>query len=143
MSTANLNGKGIIRGAALTAIVGATASVLAIYAVPKDSSANFALTIILLAGLVLGGFAAGREAPDYPFMNGAVAALLGFGMAEAVGIVIHLAKGDSVNPFRVVFLALLSGSCGIVGGAFASAAHNRALAREQADNEQHTSQGET
>ncbi|MBI2703701.1 MAG: YrzE family protein [Actinobacteria bacterium] len=123
--------KGVIRGAVLAGVIGATASILG-RNLSTDSTSQLALTVILLVGLVLGGFAAGREAPRYAFTNGALASFLAFAVVELIGVVSQIARGQAyrLNPFGIVFLGVLSVSCGVVGGALASAAEQRRLDRE-------------
>jgi putative membrane protein (TIGR04086 family) len=126
----HLDQRGVLRGGIVAAVIGATCSVLARY-VSDDKSVNALLFVILLIGLVLGGFAAGREAPQFAMINGAAAAFAAFVVVELVGVLSYVVRGqlDKLNPFGIVFLAFLSVSCGIVGGAMAAAAHTRAQLR--------------
>lgn len=121
-----LDGRGIARGALLAGIVGITASILARY-VASERPANVALSIVLLAGMVLGGFAAGREAPGYELTNAVAATGLAFAVVETVGVLSLIARGDTgkINPFSVVFLAFVALSCGAVGGFIAQRNRNR------------------
>lgn len=131
MSSHTISRRGIARGAVLASVVGVTASVLARY-MSADAGANTALSVVLLAGFVAGGFAAGREAPRFAFTNGALAALAAFVAVEVAGILSLVARGEAgkINPFNVVFLGLLVVSCGLVGGAIAASLDQRRLARE-------------
>lgn len=82
----------------------------------EDPSAwAFVLFFGVLAGFVLGGFAAARNAGDYPYTNGAVAAVVAFVVIQGVAIVVRLVGDEPVRYVAVVFNALLAYGCGLIG----------------------------
>jgi hypothetical protein len=124
VSGRGLDARAIVTGAIVAAVITVPVSLLA--PENRDSTLNLVLYTIIIAGLVLGGFAAGRQAPDFALSNGALAPLLMFVVVQGFGVVRNLASGDRVNLFAIVFNAFLATSCGVVGGAIAYRQRNRA-----------------
>lgn len=84
------------------------------------------LSGVIVAGMGIGGFAAGRRRLDAPLSNGALAALAAYLLVQAVGAVRLLASGDDVTWAAIPFFALLSIAAGVTG---ALVADRRARAR--------------
>jgi putative membrane protein (TIGR04086 family) len=82
----------------------------------RGSALTFPLFLAILLGLGFGGYVAGREAPDRRLIHGALAALAVYVVVQGVGIVLRLARGDTVSWIGIPFIALLALSCGVVGG---------------------------
>ena len=67
------------------------------------------LVVIVLAGLVLGaGVAAWRQERGLPLVHGVVTAVGVFVVVQTVGVLIRLARGDSVTWSRIASSLLLS-----------------------------------
>jgi hypothetical protein len=79
------------------------------------SSWVFVFLAVGLAGFLAGGFVAGRRAPGYPLTHGAAAAVLGWGLVQAVGTTRRLVSGETVSWIAIVFMGLLAASTGVVG----------------------------
>jgi putative membrane protein (TIGR04086 family) len=124
-----LDPKAIAIGALVAAVITVPVSLLA--PENRDSTLNLILYVIIIAGLVLGGFAAGRQAPDFALSNGALAPLVMFLVVQGFGVIRNLASGDRVNVFAIIFNALLATSCGAVGGAIANRARSRPAGKEE------------
>lgn len=74
----------------------------------------------LLFGLILflcaaAGYGAARLAPDRPLPHGAAAGALAYGLVQAIGVVLRLARGEDLAPVAYVYLALLCATCGMLG----------------------------
>jgi hypothetical protein len=85
----------------------------------------FLLFFGVLAGFVLAGFVTARATTEYPYTNGAVAALVGYVVIQGVAIVVRLVGGDDVRVVAVVFNGLVAYGCGLTG-ALAGARNTRA-----------------
>ena len=110
-------------------LVGAAISV--VFAVPlaliangldldDDSNLVFGFLGLILAAFVLGGYVAGRRAPETPFTHGALATTAGYAFVQVIAIVRRLALGDDVRWLGVVFNGLLAASAGLLGAVLAS-----------------------
>ena len=87
--------------------------------VVDDESNNgvFVFFLIIMAGMLVGGFVAGSKRPDSPLTHGAVAAVIAYALAQIVTVLVRL-LGDTKlrSPVVYLFNALLMASLGIVGG---------------------------
>jgi putative membrane protein (TIGR04086 family) len=87
--------------------------------VVSDESNNgvFAFFLVIMAGMLIGGFVAGSKRPDSPLTHGALAAVIAYALAQAVTVLVRI-LGDSTlrSPVVYVFNALLMASIGCVGG---------------------------
>ena len=92
--------------------------VAAIGSVVLDDGSDlvFFFAVLALLGFVAGGYVAGFRQPTTPMAHGAVAALVGFAVAQAVSALLQLARDESVSIVAVVFNALLAANVGLVGG---------------------------
>jgi hypothetical protein len=86
----------------------------------------FLLFFGVLAGFVLAGFVTARAATEYPYTNGAVAALVGYVVIQGVAIVVRLVGGDDVRVVAVVFNGLVAYGCGLTGALAGARNTNRA-----------------
>jgi putative membrane protein (TIGR04086 family) len=87
--------------------------------VVTDESNNgvFVFFLVIMAGMLVGGFVAGSKRPDSPLTHGAVAAVLGYLAAQTVTVLVRVVDGSKLrSPVVYVFNALLMASLGVVGG---------------------------
>jgi putative membrane protein (TIGR04086 family) len=108
-----------VRAGAIAALVfAAPAGIVSAIVVDDDSSnAVFVFYVVIIIGMLAGGFVAGSKRPDAPLTHGALAAATAYVIAQALAVVIKLAKGSDVRPPAVyVFNLLLMASIGVVGG---------------------------
>jgi ABC-type transport system involved in multi-copper enzyme maturation permease subunit len=77
----------------------------------------FAFFLVIMAGMLIGGFVAGSKRPDSPLTHGALAAVIAYALAQVVTVLVRI-LGDSTlrSPVVYVFNALLMASIGCVGG---------------------------
>lgn len=80
----------------------------------------FLLVLGVYAGLVGGGYVAGRRAADTPLTHGAVAAFAAFVVVQAIGVVRRLVASEHINWGGIVFNGLLSACFGVLGGLIAT-----------------------
>ena len=76
--------------------------------------------VVVLLAFVAGGWLAARRAPEAPFSNGAVAALVGFAVIQLGGVVANLVQDDPVRGASIAFSALLATASGLVGALVAT-----------------------
>jgi len=108
----------VLVGAAVAAGIAITAGI-APRALGNDSSLTYVLLLVILGGMALGGYVAGREQPEVALTAGGVAALIGAAGAQALNLLYALATGKAVslgNLVFIVFIVLLSSSFGVLGG---------------------------
>lgn len=108
----------VVAGAMRAAVVAGLAIVVA-QAIKSltDTDANLVLYLVLLFGLVFGGWVAARRQPTSPLTHGALAALAAYGVLVAVVTAVRVALGrDLANPASFVFNGLMAASAGILGG---------------------------
>ena len=121
-----MNGSLLDRRAVATgAIVGLAVAVPTIVIssvadVDPRSNAVFLPFLIYLAGLVAGGWRAGRIQPDAPLSNGGVAAIVAYAVLAVVVSVIRVASDRSLDVVSLAFNAFLAASAGILGGLVAT-----------------------
>lgn len=104
--------------AGLMVVVPAT---LIVQFLPDDihDSVRFLFFGVIIIGFVIAGFGAGRQERSTPMMHGAIAAGAVYAVIQLVGIVLRLARGESINPVGYVFLLLLASTAGVLGALFA------------------------
>jgi putative membrane protein (TIGR04086 family) len=108
-----------VRAGAIAALVfAAPAAIISAIVVDDDSGAVvFVFYAVIIIGMLVGGFVAGSKRPDTPLTHGAVAAATAYVIAQALAVLIKLAKGSEVrSPAVYVFNLLLMASIGVVGG---------------------------
>jgi putative membrane protein (TIGR04086 family) len=126
--TGTLEPESIVKGAAASIVVCLPLALLsaAIHDDHPDSRWVPIFYFLVLLGFVLGGWVAARAAGDYPYTNGAVAALAGYVVIQGVAIVVRLVGGDPVHVVAVVFNGILAYGCGLTGAL--AGARNRSTA---------------
>ena len=77
------------------------------------------LVVLVLIGFAVAGWVAGRAAPQYPYSNGAVAALVGFVAIQGAVVIDHLVDDESISWGKIVGSALLASGAGMTGGLLA------------------------
>lgn len=116
------------------AAVGRGVAMAAIVCVPaglaqqplRGTGWSFGLFLVIVAGLVAGGYVAGRSGPELALTHGALAGLVTYLAVQAVGIGLRLAQGEALTWSSIPFLAILSTGCGVLGGFLADQAERRA-----------------
>lgn len=90
--------------------------------VVDDESNNgvFVFFLVIMAGMLVGGFVAGSKRPDSPLTHGALAAVVAYALAQTVTVLVRV-LGDTKlrSPVVYIFNALLMASLGVVGGLIA------------------------
>lgn len=124
MSRLDLGAVGL--GAVVTMAIGIPVATIGSVVLDDDSNFVFFFAVVALIGFLLGGFVAGFRAPETPMTHGAVAALAGFVVAQAVSAALQLVRDEDVSPVAIVFNALLAANIGLAGGWFASRSRARA-----------------
>ncbi|MCB0971291.1 MAG: hypothetical protein KDA97_07210, partial [Acidimicrobiales bacterium] len=71
--------------------------------------------LVLLAGFALAGFLAGREAPGQAAKHGALAAAATFALAQVIGILGRLDRGDGLALGQIIIVGLLAACVGTLG----------------------------
>lgn len=125
-----LDRSAVLTGAAAAGVVAVPAGVVA-----AVTDGGGALTLVVLAGLVLGAaVAAVRQRVGTPLTHGIVAAVLTFVAVQVVGVVRRTVAGESVGWSRILsslVLTVLAGALGgLVGGLVASRRRHAADRRE-------------
>lgn len=90
--------------------------------VVTDESNNgvFVFFLVIMAGMLVGGFVAGSKRPDSPFTHGAAAAVIAYAAAQTVTVIVRLVGDNKLrSPVVYVFNMLLMASLGVVGGLIA------------------------
>jgi hypothetical protein len=86
---------------------------------PASSPLVLALFGLTLLGGAAGGWATIRLSPAAGLPYAAGAAALAYVVAQGVGVVLRLLRGDDLKLAGYPFLALLMATCGMLGGMFA------------------------
>ena len=104
--------------AGLMVVVPAT---LVVQFLPDDihESVRFLFFGVIIFGFLTAGFGAGRQERSTPMIHGALAGGATYATVQLVGAILRLARGDSVNPFAYLFLALMAATAGVLGALFA------------------------
>ncbi len=112
----NLDGRAISVGALVTMAVGIPVATVGSVILDDGSDLVFFFAVLAVVGFLAGGIVAGGRRPDAPMTHGALAALAGFLVAQAVSAVLQVARDESVSVVAIVFNALLAANIGLVGG---------------------------
>jgi uncharacterized membrane protein YhhN len=119
--TSLLDARAVLAGAIVALVVAVPTVVITSVADPGPrSNVVFIPLLVYLAGLVAGGWRAGRLRPDAPLSNGGVAAIAAYAVLAIVGSVIRVVSDRSLDVVILAFNAFLAGSAGILGGLIAS-----------------------
>ena len=120
MTTSLLDGRAVLAGAVVGLGVAVPTIVLSSVAdVDPRSNAVFIPFLVYLAGLVAGGWRAGRLRPDAPLSNGGVAAIAAYALLAVAASVIRVVSDRALDVVSLAFNAFLAGSAGILGGLIA------------------------
>jgi hypothetical protein len=103
-------------GALVTMAVGIPVAAIGAVVLDDGSDAVFLFALLALLGFLAGGYVGGFRQPEAPMAHGAVAALAGFAVSQAVAAALQLARDESVNPVAVAFNAMVAANLGLVGG---------------------------
>ena len=118
-----LDARALYEGGLIAAVIAVPAGVIGRVLADRPDQPDWlwVLVVIVLAGLVLGaGVAAWRQDRGLPLVHGVVTAVGVFVVVQTVGVVIRLARGDSVTWSRIVSSLLLSLMAGTIGGLLGS-----------------------
>ena len=112
--------RSVVFAGALMCMVIAVPAVLIIAALTDDGNDDpsnwvFLALFAVIVAYLLGGALAGRAVPTAPFINGAAATLLAFGLVQALFVILILLRGEGFNIVALVFNGLLAASFGTVG----------------------------
>ena len=119
--TSLLKARAVLAGAIVGLVVAVPTIVLSWLAdVDPRSNAAFVPFLVYLAGLVAGGWRAGRLKRDAPLSNGGVAALVAYAVLAVAASVIDVVSDRSLDVVGLTFNAFVAGSAGILGGLIAS-----------------------
>ena len=109
----------IVKGAAVSIVVCLPLALLsqAIADSTDDDPSRWAFVLFfgVLLGFVLGGYVTARNALDYPYTNGAIAALAAYVVIQGVAVVVRLVGDEDVRVVAIVFNGLVSYGCGLTG----------------------------
>ena len=108
----------ILKGAAAAIVVCLPLALVAAAIDNPDDQTPWVVPLVVgvLVGFAVGGFVAARNARDYPYSNGGVAALVAFAVIQGIGILVRVVGEESVQYVAVVFNGLLAYGAGLSGG---------------------------
>jgi putative membrane protein (TIGR04086 family) len=122
--------RAVVAGAIVALVFAVPAGVSSAIVVDNDSSdAVFVFYIVIIVGVLAGGFVAGSKRPDAPLTHGAVAGALAYAIAQILTLIVKVARGSELHsPSVYVFDLLLMASIGVVGGYLAERRNTRSVA---------------
>ena len=85
----------------------------------------FLLTV--LGGFGIAGYLAGRLRSDTPIIHGSVSAVAAFAVAQLLGIVTSIVRGDSISWIVIPLTALIAALFGVAGSLLADVVHRRTI----------------
>ena len=103
-------------GAVVTMAVGIPVATIGSVILDDGSNLVFFFALLALLGFLAGGYVAGSKRPDTPMAHGAVAALAGFIVAQAIAAALQIVRDEEVSAIAIAFNALLAANIGLVGG---------------------------
>ncbi|HZB72233.1 MAG TPA: hypothetical protein VE395_08860 [Acidimicrobiales bacterium] len=118
-----LDARAVGAGAVLAVVIALPAALVGEAAADGDDDPSglvLLLFLVVLLAFVAGGWLAARRAPDAPYSNGAVGALVGFAVIQLGGVVANVVQDESVRPASIAFSALLATASGLVGALIAT-----------------------
>ncbi|MFN8039209.1 MAG: hypothetical protein U0Q07_08375 [Acidimicrobiales bacterium] len=95
---------------------------------PTRSAWAYVTFVVILVGLAVGGYVAGRAGPAMAMTHGAIAGLVTYLAVQGVGVITRLARGEMVTWSSIPFLAMIATGCGVLGGYLADNAERRRTA---------------
>src|SRR6476620_7331294 len=102
---------------AIAALVFALPAAILSAIVVEDDSTSAPAVLVIIIGMLFGGFVAGSKRTDAPLTHGALAAATAYVVAQAATLLVKAAKGSDLrSPVVYVFNLLLMASIGVVGG---------------------------
>jgi hypothetical protein len=113
--------RAVALGAGVVLAVGVPVAIIGTLVLDEGSNAVFPLAALVVATFVAGGWLAGRETPERtnPLLAGALAALVGFAIAQGVALLLQEAD-DDIRAGVVAGNAVLAAVAGLVGGRIAA-----------------------
>ncbi len=88
-----------------------------------DDGAGSPLVLVFYALILLGGASGGwavvRLSSRARLTHAAAAAALAYAIAQGIGVILRLLRGDPLSWVAYPFLALMMACCGMLGGMFA------------------------
>lgn len=126
--TRGIDRRAVLLGAAVAAVL-AIAAGIPQKAISSSSSLTYLLLLVILGGMGVGGYVAARPQPELGMTAGGVAALLGATVAQVLNLLYAVTIGGKAvtlgNVVFIVFIVLVSGSFGVLGGYAAFRLANR------------------
>jgi hypothetical protein len=113
-----LDWRPVLRGAGVAAAIAVVIG-LSLGLVSDTSNYGFAAFALIMVGMGIGGFVGARPQTDVAFTAGAASSFLASLAAQALSLVVQLAKGTDLPAgylFGAVFTLLISTSFGVLGG---------------------------
>lgn len=132
MAVNGLQASAIARGVGTAAVITVPTGVVS-QLLPARSAWAFVTFFVILVGLAVGGFVAGRAGPAMAMTHGALAGLLTYVAVQGVGVVTRLLRGEMVTWSSMPFLAMLATGCGVLGGYLADQSERRRATSAAAD----------
>jgi putative membrane protein (TIGR04086 family) len=125
----SIDWRAVRAGAVVALVLAAPAAIVSALVVGDDSNdAVFVFYVVIIVGMLAGGLVAGSKRPDAPLTHGALAAATAYVIAQALALLIKLAKGSDLrSPTVYVFNLLLMASIGVVGGFIAERRNARVI----------------
>jgi putative membrane protein (TIGR04086 family) len=122
-----LDREAIVKGAAVAIVVCLPLALIADAISNEDNPSRWTIPLYfgVLVGFAIGGYVTARASEDYPYTNGAVAAVVAYVVIQGIGIIVRVAGGDPVHYVGVVFNALLAYGSGLTGGVAGARGTNR------------------
>jgi len=114
----------IARGVGAAAVITVPTGVVS-QLLPTRSAWAYVTFVVILIGLAVGGYVAGRAGPAMAMTHGAIAGLLTYVAVQGVGVVTRLARGEMVTWSSMPFLAMIATGCGVLGGFLADQGERR------------------
>lgn len=102
-----------------TAVVAQIVDALA--EVDEGSPVAPAFFLVIVAGFLAGGYAAGRRAPDRPFIHATVGVVSAYILISLFALVLLLAGSRDIKPITFVINAFLASGLALLGAAVAVA----------------------
>ena len=116
-------GQALWRGTVTALVVVLPAAIFNNVVVADGEEPTSPLVLLLFALILLGGASGGwaviRLSSTARLPHAAGAAAGAYLIAQAIGVVLRLARGDDLSWVGYPFLALLMATCGMLGGMFA------------------------